>query len=723
MLSRVRRLQACSSQPWIVACGLMLLLLTLGKPVLQQLEQVSLEVLLHLAGMSHGTAITPVPASLAIALNSLPLLVAAGFPKLPGRTLGHGPWLLPLPLLGSAGLLAGWSIWLPSMALTLSLSLGWLLARNRELRRAQRELQQARSQADTTLQAITDGVITIDARRRVRYLNPSAERLVSHALAQAQGLPLADVLALDAHGQPLLDQALSECLLQARVVQIQRPLRVMCQGVEHQVQVTASPVRTSDSTPPRPAEAAADAPARGFDLHPVQGAVLTLTDMTDRLHAASRQQHEATHDQLTGLPNRTLLTDRLQHAVLGAQRGHTSVALLFIDLDRFKRINDSLGHRHGDTVLQVIAQRLRDSCQPHDTVARWGGDEFVVLLEQATSREVVAARAAQIIVAVTDDLLIDEIEVACGCSIGIVMAPQDGVASDALLAMADTAMYRGKARGGKRFEFYAAEMPAWTREWLALETRLRHGLEEHRFELHYQPQVHLVTNRPVGMEALLRWRQPDGELWAPARFLAVTEETGLILSIGEWVIREATRQIARWRTEGLPLLPVSVNVSARQCLDRRLVQVVADALTDSAVPAALLKIEITESTAMSDLGQLHHLLTDLRAMGVSVAMDDFGTGYSSLSYLKRFPVDQIKIDPSFINDITSDPNGAAIVRATIALAHGLGVPVVAEGVESEEQMRFLKLHQCDIAQGYLYAHPQSADDLSVFLRKSMGALA
>lgn len=444
-------------------------------------------------------------------------------------------------------------------------------------------------------------------------------------------------------------------------------------------------------------------------------------------HAEAARQRVVTHDALTGLPNRSALCERLQQAVREAADGRRRVAVLFIDLDRFKRINDSLGHRQGDRVLLSLAARLQGCLQDRDTLARWGGDEFVALLDDARGSEIddrdrVAGRAAQMIEAVTRELHIESaeigaIDVACGCSIGIAMTPDDGLSADTLLAMADTAMVRAKAHGGRRYEFHARGMRAWTREWLALETRLRHALDEDAFVLHYQPQVDLRSGRVAGLEALLRWRQRDGTLWRPARFLPVAEDTGLILSIGTWVLREAIGQLARWRAEGLPLVPVSVNVSTRQCLDRRLVQVVAHALAEHRMPASLLKIEVTESTAMADLGQLRSLLAELRSLGVQVSMDDFGTGFSSLSHLRNFQVDQIKIDPSFVRDIRRDANGAAIVCATIALAHGLGLPVVAEGVESEEQMAFLAEHGCDIAQGYLYAQAQDGGTIATLLRE------
>ncbi|MEY2655418.1 MAG: hypothetical protein RLZZ524_2446 [Pseudomonadota bacterium] len=460
--------------------------------------------------------------------------------------------------------------------------------------------------------------------------------------------------------------------------------------------------------------------AGGLLLGLLPGLALWRLRRQEQQRSGLAHRRDATHDALTGLPNRALLIDRLQQALRAAQGGPRGVAVLYIDLDRFRRINDSLGPRQGDQVLRSVAARLQACLRSQDTLARWGGDEFVVLLDLAQDREVVAARAAQMIDAVTRELRVDSaeggpIEVACGCSVGIALAPQDGLAADALLAMADAAMHRAKARGGRRFEFHASGMPAWTREWLALETRLRHALSQDSFVLHYQPQVDLRSGRVVGLEALLRWRQPDGTLWRPARFLPIAEETSLILHIGEWVVREAIGQLARWRAQGLPLVPVAVNVSTRQCLDRRLVRVVAEALAAHRIAPALLKIEVTESAAIADQGQLRSLLAELRSIGVQVSMDDFGTGFSSLSHLRSFRVDQIKIDASFVRDISRDPNGAAIVRATIALAHGLGLPVVAEGVESDEQMAFLAEHDCDIAQGYLYAQALDRESIATLL--------
>lgn len=630
-----------------------------------------------------------------LAANVLPLVCAALFGRWAMRSLGLRLkmmlWLLPLPLLVEAAALFWGRLWLPMGAMTLGWSIALLLSRAMELHATRTDLQRERTLAEVTLQAITDAVITLDPAQRVRYLNPRAERLLrpQQSVEAVREQPVQSVLSLAQPDEQILLQAITDCQAQQRVVAVELALQLHTRDGEHLARVVISPMRVATETE--------------------YGVVIVLTDVTATALAEQAVEHGSTHDRLTGLPNRVLLSDLLAHALAHGHHQQQALAVLFIDLDRFGRINDSLGQRQGDEVLEVVAARMRRVFRAHDTLARWGNDQFVVLIEDVTSREVVAALAAQLIDVVARDLRVDDVAIACTCSIGIALSPDDAQTADSLLTMAEAAMSRAKTAGGGRFEFYTSGMSTLTRDWLALENRLRHALESDEFVLHYQIQTDLRTGRPIGLEALLRWRQDDGELWAPARFLSITEETGLIVAVGNWVIREATAQIRRWIDAGVTPVPVSVNVSARQCMDSQLIDVIAEALKDADVPASLLKVEITESTAMADLDHLKQLLMRLRQLGVAIALDDFGTGFSSLAHLKRFPVDQIKIDPSFIADIHRDPNGAAIVRATIALAHGLGVPVVAEGVENEAQIRFLREHQCDIVQGYLYGRPGTPD--------------
>ena len=629
-----------------------------------------------------------------LAANVLPLVFAALFGRRVMRSLGLRRqavlWLLPLPLLVQGIALVWGHVWVPLGAMVLGGSIALLLSRTLELRSTRTDLQRARGLAEVTLQAITDAVITLDHAHRVRYLNASAERLgLAPSPGDTHNQPIQSALRLESADEQLLLQAIGDCQEQQRAVAIELSLHRPAADGEHLVQAVVHPM-----------DASTDAPG---------GVVIVLTDVTATARAEPLLEHGRTHDALTGLPNRVLLTDLLAHALAHGRHQSQALAVLFIDLDRFGRINDSLGQRQGDEVLEVIAARLRRVFRAHDTIARWGSDQFVVLVEDVTSREVVAALASQLIDVVARDLRVDEVSIACTCSIGIALSPDDAQTTDGLLTMAEAAMVRAQTAGGGRFEFYTSGMSTLTRDWLALENRLRQALDAGEFVLHYQIQTDLRSGRPIGLEALLRWRQEDGELWAPARFLSITEETGLIVAVGNWVIREATAQLRRWIDAGVTPVPVSVNISARQCMDAQLIDVIAGALKDADVPASLLKVEITESTAMADLDHLRQLLLQLRQLGVAIALDDFGTGFSSLAHLKRFPVDQIKIDPSFIADIHRDPNGAAIVRATIALAHGLGVPVVAEGVENEAQIRFLREHRCDIVQGYLYGRPGSPD--------------
>jgi diguanylate cyclase (GGDEF)-like protein len=659
------------------------------------LSTVQWQAQMHQA-MDRGRLVHLASEPVVLAANVLPLVFAALFGPLAKRSLGvrvqfQGMrWLLPLPLLVQGIALVWGQVWLPLGAMVLGWATALLLSLALELRRTRTDLQRARGLAETTLHAIADAVITLDHSHRVRYLNASAERLaLPHTPDAARNQPVQSVLRLEAPEEQRLLQAIGDCQAQQQAVAIALSLPGHADDGEHLVRAIVSPMGGSSD-------------AEG-------GVVIVLADHIATAHGTPPPEHGHTHDGLTGLPNRVLLTDLLAHALAHGRHQSQALAVLFIDLDRFGRINDSLGQRQGDEVLEVIAARLRRVFRAHDTIARWGSDQFVVLIENVTSREVVAALASQLIDVVARDLRVDEVAIACTCSIGIALSPDDAQTTDGLLTMAETAMGRAKTAGGGRFEFYTSGMSTLTRDWLALENRLRQALDAGEFVLHYQIQTDLRSGRPIGLEALLRWRQEDGELWAPARFLSITEETGLIVAVGNWVIREATAQLRRWIDAGVTPVPVSVNVSARQCMDSHLIDVIAGALKASDVPASLLKVEITESTAMADLDHLRQLLLQLRQLGVAIALDDFGTGFSSLAHLKRFPVDQIKIDPSFIADIHRDPNGAAIVRATIALAHGLGVPVVAEGVENEAQIRFLREHRCDIVQGYLYGRPSSPD--------------
>jgi diguanylate cyclase (GGDEF)-like protein len=440
---------------------------------------------------------------------------------------------------------------------------------------------------------------------------------------------------------------------------------------------------------------------------------------TRGLEAANQQlRHLATHDALTGLPNRALLDDRLQQAIAHADRDLRSFALLVCDLDRFKLINDSLGHRAGDELLQEVASRLNAVVRTADTVARIGGDEFVLIGTSIADAEDAAALAARVIDVLQAPVRIAAIDIHTSPSIGIAMYPDDGTTIQALLAHADAAMYSAKQHGRGNFRRYEPGMNAGTEDRVQLESDLYNAVTLNQFELYYQPKVDTHTGTVRSAEALIRWAHPTRGIVSPADFIPLAEECGLIGPIGAWVIREACRQARAWQDDGVPALRVSVNLSASQFRDSGLVESIRRALDDARLPARYLEVELTESAVMSDPEQSIAILEHLSAMGVLVSVDDFGTGYSSMSYLRRLPIDKLKIDRVFIDEIVSRPEDASIVRAIVSLAHSLRLKVVAEGVETPAQLEFLKTAGCDEYQGYHFSRPLPAADFERLIRKS-----
>ena len=416
----------------------------------------------------------------------------------------------------------------------------------------------------------------------------------------------------------------------------------------------------------------------------------------------------AYHDTLTGLPNRLLFQDRLERAVTHSHRHGKGLAVLFLDVDRFKVINDSLGHSVGDRLVREVAARLQDCVRESDTVARLGGDEFTVLLPSVGQAVDAAKVACKVLDAIRMPFELDGRELFLTCSLGISVYPDDGRDAETLVKNADAAMYRAKEQGRDRYLLYTPALNATALERLALESSLRKALPNDELLLHYQPIVDVATRGMHGVEALLRWHHPELGLVPPGDFIPLAEVTGLILSMGPWVLRTACAQARAW--QGLrPGLRMSVNLSAREFQEPALVGYVTDALADTGLPPHLLQLEITESSAMQNAQAASQTLRELKALGVGLSIDDFGTGYSSLSYLRRFPIDTLKIDQSFIRDIGADPDDAAIASAIIALAHTLKLAVVAEGVETAEQLAFLARHGCDRAQGYLFSRPLPAD--------------
>ncbi len=445
--------------------------------------------------------------------------------------------------------------------------------------------------------------------------------------------------------------------------------------------------------------------------------VSIIEDISIRKSAEERVQYLATHDGLTGLPNRAMFSQLLGLAIETASRYDRKFAVLFIDLDRFKIINDSLGHEAGDVLLREVASRLRDCLRASDVVARLGGDEFVVLLQEVGDPAQVGTVARNILSAVMRPVVILGQECRVTASIGVCVHPAEGQDDQSLMKNADMAMYRAKEEGKNNYQFYSEAMQAHTAGRLALETNLRRALERDEFSLHYQAKVNFKTGAITGVEALLRWNSPDLGSVSPANFIPIAEETGLIVPIGRWVLRTACEQCVAWRQQGLPTVRVSVNLSMRQLNDDGLVNEIEAVLHETQMPPDQLELEVTESMIMHNSERAIRVLTAIKALGVRLAIDDFGTGYSSLAHLKRFPIDTLKVDRSFIREIPRDAEDRAITEAIIAMGRTLSLTIVAEGVETPEQQAFLSERACDEMQGYYFSTPVEACDFANLLRR------
>ncbi len=456
--------------------------------------------------------------------------------------------------------------------------------------------------------------------------------------------------------------------------------------------------------------------------------IAMVRDITERRLAEEQIAFLAYHDSLTALPNSRLFRDRLQHAITQAERNKKMLAVMFLDLDRFKNINDTMGHSAGDELLKITSQRLIEAVRKTDSVAvnvsdfstsvaRLGGDEFTILLENLENLHSVTHIAERIIKNVSLPMMLDRQEVHISTSMGIAIYPDDGMHADEILKHADAAMYHAKAEGRNNFQFYTEAMNKSSVELLALENNLHKAVDNNELVLYYQPQVDVASGELVGMEALIRWQHPERGFVSPSVFVPVAEETGMINRIGDWVIREACEQGVRWLNAGYDMKKISVNLSARQLRDEALPSKISKILNDSGMPADKLGIELTESAIILDPDVALVRLQRIKELGIKLSLDDFGTGYSSLSYLKRFPIDTLKIDQAFVRDVKVDQEDAELVKAIISMAHGLGMDVVAEGVEVQEQVDFLNANQCDSIQGYLYSRPLPALEMEQMLKK------
>lgn len=442
----------------------------------------------------------------------------------------------------------------------------------------------------------------------------------------------------------------------------------------------------------------------------------TVRDITERKVAEERVQFLAYYDALTGLPNRTLLEDRITKALASARRRNENAAVLFLDLDRFKFINDTLGHTSGDALLQEVAARLKGCAREQDTVARVGGDEFVMLLTSVAQASDAAVAAQRVLDAITSEFSVHGNLLKVTCSVGISMFPAHGLDSDALVKNADAAMYCAKQKGPNNIQFFTKDMNDQMVERLTLESGLRLALDRQELFLVYQPQMDIATGAIVGVEALLRWQHPELGLVPPGDFIRIAENTGLIVPIGEWVLKTACAQARKWQDEGLRQVQIAVNVSAVQFRQEGFRDLIKGVLSETRLSPQYLELELTESLLLTNADVMFSVLRDLKEMGLSLAIDDFGTGYSSLSYLRQFPVSRLKIDRSFVQDVAINPDDAAITAAIIGMAKNMSLRVIAEGVENEAQLSFLRAHQCDEIQGYYFSRPLSADKVAEMLK-------
>lgn len=440
-----------------------------------------------------------------------------------------------------------------------------------------------------------------------------------------------------------------------------------------------------------------------------------FADITEAKHSQNRLHELVNHDPLTGLPNRRLFNELLEHAIKRAEREHHQIALLFVDLDRFKAINDSLGHQVGDKLLYEVSKRIHHAMRDSDIVARLGGDEFLVMMDMIKHPQDAALIAQKIIYALQVEFFIDGKEIFIGASVGISIFPKDGSDVDSLIKAADIAMYQVKNRGKNNHCFYSEDLSKNAVERFTIESQLRHALERNQFEMYYQPQISLLTGDIIGAEALIRWRHPDLGLVSPARFIPIAEETGLIVQIGEWVLRQAALQAIQWINDGYTMQWISVNVSGVQIMRSNFYDTVYGILIETNCNPNILELEITESTVMQNTEFVIDTFNNIKQLGVRVAIDDFGTGYSSLSNLKRLPLDKIKIDQSFVRGLPDDLDDAAITNTINAMACSLGFTVIAEGVETLAQATFLKNMGCLEAQGYLYSKPVTAAEFTKLL--------
>jgi diguanylate cyclase (GGDEF)-like protein/PAS domain S-box-containing protein len=560
-----------------------------------------------------------------------------------------------------------------------------------------------KARAQVTLDSIGDAVLSTDMLGNVSYLNAVAEKMTGWSREAASGRPLAEVFRIiDGITRKPASNPMELAIKKNKTVALTpNCILIRRDGVESAIEDSAAPIHDRSGA--------------------LAGAVIVFHDVSTSRAIVDEMKHLAEHDALTDLPNRMLLRDRIAQAIATARRNSTRVAVIFLDLDQFKHTNDSLGHAIGDKLLQSVATRLISCVRSTDTVSRQGGDEFVVLLSEIKHAADAGNMARKVLTALTACHSIDGRDLHITASIGVSTYPEDGDDAEILLKNADTAMYQAKEKGRNNYQFFKKEMNLRAVNRQSLEVGLRDALQYHQFVLYYQPKINLTTGVISGVEALIRWMHPTLGLLPPLEFLPVAEDCGLIVPIGRWVLRETCRQVQEWISAGLRVAPVAVNVSSLEFRSEGFLENVRAILKETGLNPCYLELELTETVLMQHAESTLAVLSALKSTGVRLAVDDFGTGYSSLSYLKRFPIDCLKIDQSFVRDIISGSDDVPIIRAVITMAQSLKQRVVGEGVETEEQMCFLRTHGCDEAQGYYLGMPLAAEHFARLLKPGMGS--
>jgi diguanylate cyclase (GGDEF)-like protein/PAS domain S-box-containing protein len=559
------------------------------------------------------------------------------------------------------------------------------------------ELFIEKDRAQVTLNSIGDAVLSTDILGNVAYLNVVAEHMTGWSKKEAVGHPLSDVFQIvdGTTHKPSPNPMELAIRLDKPVGLSANCILVRRDGCESAIEDSAAPIH---------------------DRHGrITGAVIVFHDVSMARAVVKEMSHLAQHDALTDLPNRLLLNDRITQAISLARRNHHLLAVLFLDLDGFKNINDSLGHSIGDKLLQSVSARLLGCVRKSDTVSRQGGDEFVVLLPEVAHAADAAISAAKIITELKNAHSVDDHQLRVTVSIGISSYPDHGESVEALIKNADTAMYHAKQCGRNNYQFFKPDMSLQAVERQSLEGQLRYALEREELLLHYQPKVNIKTGAITGVEALVRWQHPERGLLLPGQFLSIAEDTGMIVTIGQWVLREACRQMREWLDAGLPAVPVAVNISFLEFRNRQFVEDVQASLKETRLDPRYLDLELTETVLMQHAESTIFVLGQLKEIGLRLAVDDFGTGYSSLSYLTRFPIDSLKLDQSFVQNLVTKSNDAIVIGAVIGLAKSLKQTIVAEGVETLEQLAFLQAHGCDEGQGYYFSRPMPAQRFACLL--------